>query len=105
MKIQGETLNVPDNALNFTLREPVGVAALIIPWNYPLMMVAWKLGPALAAGCAVVLKPAEQTPLTALEFAKLVQKHIPELPSGIFNVVTGDVVAGRALFELATLDK
>jgi betaine-aldehyde dehydrogenase len=104
-KIHGETLAVPDNALNFTLREAVGVAALIIPWNYPLMMAAWKLGPALAAGCAVILKPAEQTPLTALEFAKLVQKHIPELPAGIFNVVTGDVVAGRALVESAHVDK
>ncbi len=104
-KIHGETFAVPDNALNFTLREPVGVAALIIPWNYPLMMAAWKLGPALAAGCAVILKPAEQTPLTALEFAKLMQKHIPELPAGIFNVVTGDVVAGRALVESAQVDK
>ena len=104
-KIHGETLAVPDNALNFTLREAVGVAALIIPWNYPLMMAAWKLGPALAAGCAVILKPAEQTPLTALEFAKLAQKHIPELPAGIFNVVTGDVVAGRALVESALVDK
>jgi betaine-aldehyde dehydrogenase len=104
-KIHGETLAVPDNALNFTLREAVGVAALIIPWNYPLMMAAWKLGPALAAGCAVILKPAEQTPLTALEFAKLVRKHIPELPAGIFNVVTGDVVAGRALVESALVDK
>jgi betaine-aldehyde dehydrogenase len=104
-KIHGETLAVPDNALNFTLREAVGVAALIIPWNYPLMMAAWKLGPALAAGCAVILKPAEQTPLTALKFAKLVQKHIPELPAGIFNVVTGDVVAGRALVESALVDK
>src|SRR5271169_2570873 len=104
-KIHGETFNVPDNALNFTLREPVGVAALIIPWNYPLMMAAWKLGPALAAGCTVILKPAEQTPLTALEFAKLVQKHIPELPPGIFNVVTGDAVAGRALVESPLVDK
>jgi len=104
-KIHGETFNVPDNALNFTLREPVGVAALIIPWNYPLLMAAWKLGPALAAGCAVILKPAEQTPLTALEFAKLVQKNIPELPPGIFNVVTGDAIAGRALVESPLVDK
>ncbi len=71
-KIHGETLPVPDNALNLTLREPVGVAGLIVPWNYPLMLAAWKLGPALAAGCTVVLKPAEQTPLTTLEFARLV---------------------------------
>jgi betaine-aldehyde dehydrogenase len=104
-KIHGETLNVPDNALNFTLREPVGVAGLIIPWNYPLLMAAWKLGPALAAGCAVILKPAEQTPLTALEFCKLVQKEIPELPPGVLNVITGDVVAGRALVEHMQVDK
>ena len=70
-KIHGETLPVPDNAINMTLREPVGVAGLIVPWNYPLMLAAWKLGPALAAGCTVILKPAEQTPLTALEFARL----------------------------------
>jgi betaine-aldehyde dehydrogenase len=104
-KIHGETLAVPDNALNFTLKEPVGVAACIIPWNYPLLMAAWKLGPALAAGCAVILKPAEQTPLTALEFARLVQKGIPELPAGILNVITGDAVAGRALVEHMQVDK
>jgi betaine-aldehyde dehydrogenase len=105
-KIRGETLPVPDNALNLTLREPVGVAALIVPWNYPLMLLAWKLGPALSAGCTVVIKPAEQTPLTTLEFAKLVQKHIPELPPGVLNVVTGDgPVAGRALVESMAVDK
>lgn len=104
-KVHGETLNVPDNALNFTLREPVGVAGLIIPWNYPLLMAAWKIGPALAAGCAVILKPAEQTPLTALEFAKLVQKNIPELPAGIFNVITGEAEAGKALVESMHVDK
>jgi betaine-aldehyde dehydrogenase len=104
-KVHGQTLNVPDNALNFTLREPVGVAALIIPWNYPLLMAAWKLGPALAAGCAVILKPAEQTPLTALEFAKLVQKNIPELSAGIFNVVTGEAEAGKALVEHMHVEK
>lgn len=105
-KYHGETLNVPDNALNFTLKEPVGVAGLIIPWNYPLMLAAWKLGPALAAGCTVIVKPAEQTPLTMLEFCRLVQKHIPELPPGVLNVVTGDgPVAGRALVESPHVDK
>src|SRR3984957_14804021 len=68
-KVLGHVNPVPANALSFTLREPVGVAAQIIPWNYPLLMAAWKLAPALAAGCACILKPAEQTPLTALEFA------------------------------------
>jgi len=105
-KIHGETLSVPDNALNFTLKEPIGVAACIIPWNYPLMLAAWKLGPALAAGCTVVLKPAEQTPLTALEFARLVQENIPDLPRGVLNVVTGDgPTAGRALVEHMDVDK
>src|SRR5437667_2374385 len=105
-KIHGETLPVPDNALNFTLKEPVGVAACIIPWNYPLMLAAWKLGPALAAGCTVILKPAEQTPLTALEFARLVHENIPDLPPGVLNVVSGDgPVAGRAIVESMKVDK
>src|SRR6516225_11370898 len=70
-KVLGHVNPVPDNALSLSLREPVGVAAQIIPWNYPLLMAAWKLAPALAAGCTCVLKPAEQTPLTALELANL----------------------------------
>src|SRR6202008_1206076 len=78
---------VPDNAMSLSLKEPVGVAGQIIPWNYPLLMAAWKLAPALAAGCTCVLKPAEQTPLTALEFAK----HFADcgLPPGVVNIVTG----------------
>src|SRR6266700_339626 len=105
-KIHGETLPVPDNALNLTLREPVGVAGLIVPWNYPLMLAAWKLGPALAAGCTAVLKPAEQTPLTTLEFARLVQENIPDLPPGVLNVITGDgPTAGRAIVESMKVDK
>src|SRR5215510_7907050 len=66
-KVVGYVNPVPDNAMSLTLKEPIGVAAQIIPWNYPLLMAAWKLAPALAAGCTCVLKPAEQTPLTALE--------------------------------------
>jgi len=105
-KIHGETLPVPDNALNMTLREPVGVAGLIVPWNYPLMLAAWKLGPAIAAGCTVVLKPAEQTPITTLEFARLVLENIADLPAGVLNVVTGDgPVAGRAIVESMEVDK
>ena len=105
-KVHGETLPVPDNALNMTLKEPVGVVGLIVPWNYPMLLAAWKLGPALSAGCTIVLKPAEQTPLTMLEFAKLVQKHIPELPPGVLNIVTGDgPVAGKALVESMQIDK
>jgi betaine-aldehyde dehydrogenase len=105
-KIHGETLPVPDNALNLTLKEPVGVVGLIVPWNYPLLLAMWKLGPALSAGCTVVLKPAEQTPLSMLEFARLVREHLPELPPGVLNVVTGDgPVAGRALVESMQVDK
>ena len=66
-KVLGHVNPVPDNALSLSLREPIGVAAQIIPWNYPLLMAAWKLAPAIAAGCTCILKPAEQTPLTALE--------------------------------------
>src|SRR2546421_8084169 len=65
-KVVGSVNPVPDNAMSLTLKEPVGVAGQIIPWNYPLLMAAWKLAPALAAGCTFVLKPAEQTPLTEI---------------------------------------
>src|SRR6202167_4351811 len=68
-KVVGHVNPVPDNAMSLSLKEPMGVAGQIIPWNYPLLMAAWKLAPAIAAGCTCVLKPAEQTPLTALEFA------------------------------------
>src|SRR5205823_249039 len=86
-KITGHVNPVPDNALSLSLREPVGVAGQIIPWNYPMLMAAWKLAPAIAAGCTCVLKPAEQTPLTALEFAQ----HLADcgLPPGVINIVTG----------------
>src|SRR6478736_8878111 len=86
-KVTGHVNPVPANALSFTMREPMGVAGQIIPWNYPLLMAAWKLAPAIAAGCTCVLKPAEQTPLTALEFAR----HFADcgLPPGVVNIVTG----------------
>jgi betaine-aldehyde dehydrogenase len=86
-KISGHVNPVPDNALSLSLKEPVGVAGQIIPWNYPLLMAAWKLAPALAAGCTCVLKPAEQTPLTALEMANWFEEV--GLPSGVVNIVTG----------------
>src|SRR5437762_13445890 len=70
-KIHGETLDVPDNVLSMVVREPVGVVGQIIPWNYPILMAAWKLAPALAAGCTTVLKPAEQTPLSALMLGEI----------------------------------
>jgi betaine-aldehyde dehydrogenase len=102
-KVHGETLNVPDNALSMVVREPVGVVGQIIPWNYPILMAAWKLAPALAAGCTVVLKPAEQTPLSALVLAEIFASLA--LPPGVVNVVTGDEVAGRALVEDPRVDK
>ncbi len=86
-KILGYVNPVPDNAMSLTLKEPVGVAGQIIPWNYPLLMAAWKLAPALAAGCTCVLKPAEQTPLTALEMAQWFEEV--GLPAGAVNIVTG----------------
>src|SRR6266446_3312070 len=86
-KILGYVNPVPDNAMSLTLKEPVGVAGQIIPWNYPLLMAAWKLAPALAAGCTCVLKPAEQTPLTALEFANYFADC--GLPAGVVNIITG----------------
>jgi betaine-aldehyde dehydrogenase len=86
-KILGYVNPVPDNAVSLTMKEPVGVAGQIIPWNYPLLMAAWKLAPALAAGCTCVLKPAEQTPLTALEMANWFSEV--GLPPGVVNIVTG----------------
>src|SRR5437868_3852936 len=86
-KILGHVNPVPDNALSLSLREPVGVAGQIIPWNYPLLMAAWKLAPALAAGCTCVLKPAEQTPLTALEMAGWLEEI--GFPPGVVNIITG----------------
>jgi betaine-aldehyde dehydrogenase len=86
-KITGQVNPVPDNALSLSLKEPVGVAGQIIPWNYPLLMAAWKLAPALAAGCTCVLKPAEQTPLTALQMASWFEDV--GLPPGVVNIITG----------------
>jgi betaine-aldehyde dehydrogenase len=86
-KVLGHVNPVPDNAMSLSLKEPVGVAGQIIPWNYPLLIGAWKLAPALAAGCTCVLKPAEQTPLTALELAKWFSDV--GLPPGVVNVITG----------------
>jgi betaine-aldehyde dehydrogenase len=86
-KVTGQVNPVPDNALSLSLREPIGVAGQIIPWNYPLLMAAWKLAPALAAGCTCVLKTAEQTPLTALEFAHYLADA--GVPPGVVNIITG----------------
>jgi betaine-aldehyde dehydrogenase len=103
-KVTGHVNPVPANALSFTLREPVGVAGQIIPWNYPLLMAAWKLAPAIAAGCTCVLKPAEQTPLTALEFANYFEES--GLPPGVVNIVNGfGETAGAAVVAHPGVDK
>jgi len=88
---------------NYTLRDPVGVVGAIVPWNFPLLIASWKLAPALAAGCTVVLKPAEQTPLTALRFAEILDEI--GFPKGVLNVVTGDGRTGKALVEHPDVDK
>jgi acyl-CoA reductase-like NAD-dependent aldehyde dehydrogenase len=103
-KIHGETIPVRGPYLNYTLREPLGVVAAIVPWNFPLSLAAWKLAPALAAGNAVVLKPAEQTPLTALRLGALAAEA--GFPPGVLNVITGTgPVTGRALVEHPDVDK
>ena len=86
-KIHGETVNTLDNAFTYTLREPVGVVGAIVAWNFPLLLASWKLGPALACGNTVVLKPAEQTPLTALRLGELAAEA--GFPAGVLNIVTG----------------
>ena len=97
-KIEGETIPVSArDVLCYTLREPVGVCAQIVPRNYPLLMATWKVAPALAAGCAIVLKPAEQTPLTALRLGELALEA--GFPEGTLNVLTGDGTTGAALVD------
>jgi gamma-glutamyl-gamma-aminobutyraldehyde dehydrogenase len=86
-KIYDNAAPVGSNALTLVVREPIGVVGCVLPWNFPLLMLAWKIGPALAAGCSVIVKPAEQTSLTTLRFAELA--HEAGVPAGVFNVVTG----------------
>jgi len=103
-KLHGEVMPVPDNALSMALKEPVGVAAQIIPWNYPLLMAAWKLAPAICAGCSMVIKPAEQTPVTLLELGRFFEEC--GLPKGVVNVVTGfGETAGAPLVAHPQVDK
>lgn len=100
--IGGQAVPVP-GALTYTLKEPVGVCGQIIPWNFPILMASWKLGPALAAGNTIVLKPAEQTPLTALRLAELFKEAGG--PDGVLNVITGDGKAGEALVKHPLVNK
>jgi betaine-aldehyde dehydrogenase len=103
-KIEGETIPVPGPLFNYTLREPIGVCGQIIPWNFPLLMAAWKLAPALAAGNTVVLKPAEQTPVGAMELGRLIQEA--GFPDGVVNIVPGyGETAGASLAGHPGIDK
>ena len=103
-KIEGETIPVSGRDLFvYTLREPVGVCAQIVPWNFPLLMAVWKISPALAAGCSLILKPAEQTPLTALRLGELALEA--GFPEGTVNVLTGDGETGAALVDHPGVDK
>jgi phenylacetaldehyde dehydrogenase len=106
-KIEGNTIPLSAGRgkfLAYTLREPIGVVGQIIPWNFPLLMAAWKLGPALATGCTIVLKPAEQTPLTSLRLGELLQEA--GIPDGVVNIVPGyGETAGAALAAHPDVDK
>ncbi len=102
-KIHGETVNTFETAFTYTLREPVGVVGLIIPWNFPLLLASWKLGPALACGNTIVLKPAEQTPLTTLRFGELAIEA--GVPAGVLNIVTGGPETGKAIVRHPGIDK
>ncbi|MEG2914800.1 MAG: aldehyde dehydrogenase family protein, partial [Pseudomonas sp.] len=108
-KIEGQALDVsiplPEGAryTAFARREPVGVVAGIVPWNFPLMITTWKLMPALATGCTVVIKPSPETPLTALRLAELAIEA--GIPAGVFNLVTGAGNIGQALASHQKIDK
>ena len=103
-KIEGRTLPIRGNFLSYTLRQPVGVVGQIIPWNFPLLMLAWKWGPALACGNTIVMKPAEQTPITALKMGELAQEA--GFPDGVINIVNGmGETAGAALVAHPDVDK
>ncbi len=103
-KIHGQTIPVRGNYFTYTRKEPVGVVGQIIPWNFPLMMVAWKWAPALAAGCTIILKPAEQTPLTALKLGEMAMEA--GFPDGVINIVNGfGETAGAPLVAHPGVDK
>lgn len=103
-KLEGRTIPVNSPGMFvYTRREPVGVCAQIIPWNFPLMMAAWKIAPALAAGCTIVLKPAEQTPLSAIRLGQLAVEA--GLPEGVLNIVNGDGATGAALVDHPGVNK
>ena len=103
-KVMGETIPVKGNYFTYTLREPLGVVAAIVPWNFPLLLAAWKVAPALACGNTVILKPASQTPLTALALGEIAVDV--GLPPGVLNVITGPgSTVGQAIVEHPGIDK
>lgn len=102
-KIRGSTFEMSGPFFGYTKKEPVGVVGQIIPWNYPLLMQAWKMAPALAAGCTIVIKPAEQTPITALMLGKLIQEA--GFPKGVINIISGDGKTGAILTHHPDVDK
>ncbi len=102
-KIHGETVNTFNNSFTYTLREPLGVVGAIVAWNFPLLLASWKLGPALACGNTVVLKPAEQTPLSMLRCGELMLEA--GLPAGVVNIITGGPETGKALVKHPGIDK
>src|SRR5713101_4550640 len=102
-KIHGESINTSETAFTYTLREPVGVVGLIVPWNFPLLLASWKVGPALACGNTIVWKPASLTPLTTLRFGELALEA--GVPPGVLNIVTGSAEVGRAIVRHPGIDK
>src|SRR5579863_3620572 len=102
-KIHGETVNTLETAFTYTLREPVGVVGLIVPWSFPLLLASWKVGPALACGNTIVWKSASQTSLTTLRFGKLAAEA--GVPAGVINIVTGPGSVGRAMVQHPGIDK
>jgi aldehyde dehydrogenase (NAD+) len=103
-KFYGETVPVDPGFINYTRKEPVGVCALIVPWNFPLLLACWKIAPALAMGNTVIVKPSEYTPLSMLRLAELIQEKAG-LPEGVFNVVVGDGETGRMISEHPQIHK
>ena len=102
-KLTGDTIPIRGNYFCYTRREPLGVVGQIIPWNFPILMAAWKWGPALAAGCTIIMKPAEQTPLTCLRLTELAQEA--GIPDGVINIVTGFGDTGAAIVKHPGVDK
>jgi len=102
-KIHGETINTTETAFTYTLREPVGVVGMIVPWNFPLLLASWKVGPALACGNTIVWKPASLTSLTTLRFGELAVEA--GVPAGVLNIVTGGSEIGRAMVRQQGIDK